>query len=684
VPPTTAPTAVPTKPPLKVAFVTDIGGIDDKSFNQTAWAGVERAQKELGVQGKYLQSRQQTDYDKNITTFVQEGYNLIVTVGFLLGPATAKGATDNSKVSFAIVDYTYPDCWPGAKVGTDCGSEKAIPNVRGLAFQTDEAAFLAGYLAAGMSKTGKVGTFGGLQLPTVTIFMKGFQSGVEYYNVQKKASVKVLGWDTKADKGLFTNTFTDPEKGKTAAKSLIDEGADVILPVAGLTGNGAFTAAKTAGNVYAIGVDTDQCKSVPDACPVLLTSVEKKMDNAVFDTIKALQDGKFQGGTNYVGTLKNNGVSIAPFNQLDSKIPAALKAELEQVKKDLIDGKIKTGVASLSPAPLKVAFVTDIGGIDDKSFNQTAWAGVERAQKELGVQGKYLQSRQQTDYDKNITTFVQEGYNLIVTVGFLLGPATAKGATDNSKVSFAIVDYTYPDCWPGAKVGTDCGSEKAIPNVRGLAFQTDEAAFLAGYLAAGMSKTGKVGTFGGLQLPTVTIFMKGFQSGVEYYNVQKKASVKVLGWDTKADKGLFTNTFTDPEKGKTAAKSLIDEGADVILPVAGLTGNGAFTAAKTAGNVYAIGVDTDQCKSVPDACPVLLTSVEKKMDNAVFDTIKALQDGKFQGGTNYVGTLKNNGVSIAPFNQLDSKIPAALKAELEQVKKDLIDGKIKTGVDVLK
>jgi basic membrane protein A len=221
--PTPAPTAAPPtkapdKPPaLKVGFITDVGGIDDKSFNQTAWAGVERAIKELGVQGKYLQSRQQTDYEKNITTFVQEGYPLIITVGFLLGPDTAKGALANPKVNFAIVDYTYPDCWPSAKVGVECGSEKPIPNVRGLAFQTDEAAFLAGYLAAGMSKTGKVGTFGGLQIPTVTIFMKGFQAGVEYYNAQNKASVKVLGWDTKADKGLFAGSFTDPDKGRTAA-----------------------------------------------------------------------------------------------------------------------------------------------------------------------------------------------------------------------------------------------------------------------------------------------------------------------------------------------------------------------------------------------------------------------------------------------------------------------------------
>ena len=139
----------------------------------------------------------------------------------MLGPATAKGAKRIRASTSRSFDYSFPDCYPGAVVGKDCGSEKAIPNVRGLTFQTDQAAFLAGYLAAGMSKTGKVGTFGGLQIPTVTIFMKGFQAGVEYYNTKHNTTVQVLGWDTKADKGLFTGTFTYPDKGKTAAKSLI-------------------------------------------------------------------------------------------------------------------------------------------------------------------------------------------------------------------------------------------------------------------------------------------------------------------------------------------------------------------------------------------------------------------------------------------------------------------------------
>jgi basic membrane protein A len=163
-----------------VGQVTDLGGIDDKSFNASAWAGAQQALEEDLIQsGKYLESQGQSDYARNIQQFLDEGTDLIVTVGFLLGVDTAKAAVANPEQKFAIVDYAYPDCWPGAVVGTDCGSDVEIPNVRGLMFQTDQAAFMAGYLAAGMTETGKVGTFGGIPLPTVTIFMKGFEAGAE-------------------------------------------------------------------------------------------------------------------------------------------------------------------------------------------------------------------------------------------------------------------------------------------------------------------------------------------------------------------------------------------------------------------------------------------------------------------------------------------------------------------------
>ncbi len=338
-----APTEVPptAAPAFKVGQVTDLGGIDDKSFNATAYAGIERAVSELGVEGKYLESQQQSDYAKNIQQYLDEGTNLIITVGFLLGVDTATAAKANPDTKFAIVDYAYPDCWPGAEVGKDCGSDVAIDNVEGLTFQTDEAAFLAGYLAAGMTKTGKVATFGGINLPTVNIFMKGFEAGVKHYNTIKGTNVEVLGWDTAADNGVFVGNFESLDDGRATAQSFVEEGADIIMPVAGPVGLGSAAVCKETGSCKIIGVDTDMVVSAPEYESVVLTSVEKKMDNAVFDTIKAAMDGTFKGGGVYVGTLANGGVDIAPYHAFDSEVSAELKAEIEKLKADIISGAVK-------------------------------------------------------------------------------------------------------------------------------------------------------------------------------------------------------------------------------------------------------------------------------------------------------------------------------------------------------
>jgi len=322
--------------------VTDTGGPDDKGFNQTAIAGMTNAITAgfATADSKYLQSRQQTDYAKNIEEFIGQNYNMIVTVGFLLGVDTAKEAKANPKVNFAIVDYGYPDCFGTAKEGTDCGSATAIDNVLGLHFQVQQASFEAGYIAAALSKTKKVGTFGGVNIPPVVDYMVGFEAGVHYWNQKHNDTVEVLGWNTVKNDGVFTATFTDPGKGQQTAQSLIDEGADIILPVAGLTGNGTFTAAKAAGNVHAFGVDIDQCVSIPDACPVLITSVEKKIDVAVTAAIKATADGSFKGGTTYEATLANGGVGLAPFHDNASMITSDLQSELDQISKDIIAGTI--------------------------------------------------------------------------------------------------------------------------------------------------------------------------------------------------------------------------------------------------------------------------------------------------------------------------------------------------------
>ena len=337
VPPTATPAAAPAVA-LTVGQVTDMGGIDDKSFNQTAWKGIQDAMDQLGVEGKYLESQQQADYAKNLQQFLGEDLDLIVTVGFLLGVDTAKAAIDNPDTNFAIVDYAYPDCWPGAEPGKDCGSDEELDNVLGLTFATDEAAFLAGYLAAGMTKTGKVGTFGGIKIPTVTIFMKGMEAGVKYYNQQHGTSVELLGWETAADEGLFTGNFESTDDGRRFGESLMDEGADILLPVAGPVGLGTAAACQERGTML-IGVDTDWYVSAAEFKEIYLTSVLKMIDVAVYDAVKMVVDGTFEGGV-YVGTLKNNGVGIAPFHEFEDDVSADLKAEIEQAKEDLIAGTL--------------------------------------------------------------------------------------------------------------------------------------------------------------------------------------------------------------------------------------------------------------------------------------------------------------------------------------------------------
>jgi basic membrane protein A and related proteins len=223
--------------------------------------------------------------------------------------------------------------------GKDCGSATDVPNARGLMFQTDEAAFLAGYAAAGFTKTGKVATFGGLPFPTVTIFMKGLEAGVKHYNAIHGTDVKLLGWDTAKGEGTFVNNFDSTDDGRKTAESFAQEGADIILPVAGPVGLGSAAYCKETGSCMIIGVDADFYESAPEYKEVIFTSILKRVDVAVFSSIKDAVEGNFTGGT-VTYALKDGGVDLAPFHDFDSQVSAELKAELEQLKKDVISGTI--------------------------------------------------------------------------------------------------------------------------------------------------------------------------------------------------------------------------------------------------------------------------------------------------------------------------------------------------------
>ncbi len=320
---------------LKACEVTDVGGVDDKGFNQKAYKGVTDAATELGVEAAVLESTAETDYAPNIQSFVDQGCGVIVTVGFLLGDATMEAANANPDIPFTIVDYAYGDNEDGTPMITN-------NNVLGQVFNTDEAAFLAGYLAAGMSKSGKVGTFGGINIPPVTIFMDGFYYGVQKYNADNGTAVEVLGWNpAKPKAGLFTGNFDKIDDGKTFAQNLVDEGADIVMPVAGPVGLGSAALATELGadKLMIIGVDSDQYESDTANQAVYLTSVLKNMDVTTFNAIKSVVDGTFEGGVT-TGTLANDGVGLAPYHDFDATVPADLKAQIDTIKAGIVDGSI--------------------------------------------------------------------------------------------------------------------------------------------------------------------------------------------------------------------------------------------------------------------------------------------------------------------------------------------------------
>jgi basic membrane protein A and related proteins len=319
--------------------VTDTGGVDDASFNQTAFKGVEDAGEEFGFEPEYLESQTEADFTPNIDAFMDQGCDLIVTVGFLLGDATAEAAEANPDQLFAIVDNDLFDA--------EAEADRNFDNVAELTFATDQAAFLAGYVAAAMSETGTVGTYGGINIPTVTIFMQGFQLGVEQYNADNGTDVQLIGWDNaNPDGGLFTGDFEDEAKGRATTQSLLDQGADIIMPVAGPVGQGSIAAIEAEGSdAKLIWVDTDGCVLVPDSCGLFLTSVMKNMDVAVYDVATAAANDEFEGGTN-LGTLENDGVGIAPFNEFEDEVPQEVKDRLEELRQEIIDGEIETSPAA--------------------------------------------------------------------------------------------------------------------------------------------------------------------------------------------------------------------------------------------------------------------------------------------------------------------------------------------------
>ncbi len=337
-----------------------------------------------------------------------------------------------------------------------------------------------------------------------------------------------------------------------------------------------------------------------------------------------------------------------------------------------------TGPATVAPASdapasqsgskdYKACVAFDTGGLGDKGFNDLAQKGLQDAAA-AGYETASAEAQGSTDYERNIQSLIDDGCQTIITVGFLQSSATAKMTLANPTIAFAQVDATWNSAGDDFTPGTADDPPPGVPvNFTGLDYQVDQAAMLAGYLAASFSKTKKIGTFGGLAFPGVTRFMDGLYAGIKYHNEQKGTTAELFGWDGSlpdpTTTGTFvggtggTDTWNDTAKGEQFAKEFISQGADIVHPVAGETGNGTIKAMFEDGK-WAIGVDTDQWLSIgPPTNAAIITSAQKAIDVSVLDVINKTAAGDL-GGEDYSGTLANNGVLLAPFHDLQDEIDA--------------------------
>jgi len=302
---------------IKVGLVTDVGKVDDKTFNEFAYAGMKRAAKDFDISVSFIETQQPTDYDKNIEQFVHEGYDVVITVGFMLGDATKRMAEKYPGKKFIIVDFAY---------------DPPIKNIVGLVFTENESGFMAGALAGLMTRSNTIGIVAGMEIPPVIKFRKGYEAGAKYVNPK----CEVLG--------VYIDSFTDPARGKTAALSQMEEEADVIFGAGGLTGTGGIQGAAGEG-AWVIGVDQDEYFTSFKGGKVkgsdkIISSAMKRVDNAVYQSLQMVVEGNFKGGLK-VFDITNAGIGLAPFHEAEDKIPPHVKAKLKEIEGDLKSGKIK-------------------------------------------------------------------------------------------------------------------------------------------------------------------------------------------------------------------------------------------------------------------------------------------------------------------------------------------------------
>lgn len=307
--------------------VSDEGSWSDKSFNEAAYGGLLKAEAELGVDIDDAESASPEDFEPNLTAMVENDCDVTFAVGF------------NFSIDNLIFDFA--DANPDSQFVWIDGWNQGQTNLKPIAYAMNQSSFLAGYLAAAYSTSKVVGTYGGMNIPAVTDFMTGYYNGAKYYEAETGTAVTVVGWDPATESGDFVGDFANTAVAQSISEGQLAQGADVLFPVAG----GLFTASATAirdsgSNAVLLGVDKDIALTQPELADIVLTSVEKRMTQAVFDVIEDLSSGGEFTVDAYVGTLENDGTALSDFYEFDSKVSDEIKAALEEITAGIIDGSI--------------------------------------------------------------------------------------------------------------------------------------------------------------------------------------------------------------------------------------------------------------------------------------------------------------------------------------------------------
>ena len=649
-----------------LCLVTDLGRVNDGTFNQFAHEGALEAADEYDLEYKWIETQSETDYGANIQTCIDEGFEVIVTVGFLIADATNAAAEANPDVYFLGVDQFVMG---------------GPTNYVGIQFREDQSGFLAGVLAAQVADSigsDTVAGVYGIDIPPVKKFRNGFEQGALYIN----ADLNLLG--------VYIDNFVAPDRGASAAEQFIGEGASVIFGAGGPTGTGGILAAAQSG-VYVIGVDQDEWvtsfgSGETPGSEYIISSAVKRVDQGVYDMVAALADGMmsdFPGGGVYLMDAALNGVGLA--EKHDADIDDAFFARVAEVTAQLIAGEISTGVdpvsgdlmmedmggdmmddhaADMMMGVETLCLVTDLGRINDGTFNQSAHEGADAAADEYDLEYKFIETQAETDYSGNIQTCIDEGFEVIITVGFLIADATYAAAEANPDVYFLGVDQFVMG---------------GPTNYVGIQFREDQSGFLTGVLAAYVAEwqeSDRIAGVYGIDIPPVKKFRNGYEQGARYVN----PDLTILG--------VYIDSFVAPDRGASAALQFIGEGATVLFGGGGPTGTGAILAGAQEG-VYVIGVDKDEWvtsfgSGETPGSEFIISSALKRVDQGVYDSIAMLAEGDlsdFPGGSIFVMDAAMNGVGLA--DQHEADIPDEVWDKVDAIKAMLIAGDIETGVNLV-